>query len=102
MAVMMKIIIYGRFESGKYALALHLVQDNPMLARTVVISDAGGMRRFLASPDSSVGIVYAESVRSIMSNYKQSKFGSVLFIAAPGEMDAAENSTPHSQGGTRG
>lgn len=84
----MKIVVYGRFESGKYALAMQLVRDNPFLGQPVIITDVAGMRRFLSSPESAVGIVYAETVRLIMSRYSKEKFGTVLFVAAPGEIEA--------------
>ena len=90
MAVVMKIIVYGRYQSGKYALALQLVLDNPFLGDPVVINDAKDMKRFLASHNSSVGIVYASSVHLIMGKSIEEKFGSVLFVAAPGEIDVTE------------
>ena len=86
---MMKIIVYGRYQSGKYALALQLVLDNPFLGDPVVINDTAEMKRFLASHKSSVGIVYASSVHLIMGKSSDEKFGSVLFVAAPGEIDGA-------------
>lgn len=90
MAVMMKIIVYGRYHSGKYALALQLVRDNPFLGEPVVLNDTADMTRFLASQKSSVGIVYASSVLWIMGQCREAKFGSVLFVAAPGEIDGTK------------
>lgn len=90
MAVMLKIIVYGRYQSGKYALALQLVGDNPFLGEPVVINNTHDMKRFLASHRSSVGIVYASNVHLIMGKNSEEKFGSVLFVAAPGEIDVIE------------
>ncbi|ATU94914.1 hypothetical protein B5P45_27685 [Phyllobacterium zundukense] len=85
MAVMMKNIVHGRYQSGKYALALQLARDNPFLGDPVVINDTVDMTRFLASHKSSVGIVYASSVQLIIGRCSsEEKFGSVLFVAAPG------------------
>jgi hypothetical protein len=90
MAVMMKIIIYGRYHSGKYALALQLVRDNPFLGEPVVLNDTADMTRFLAAHKSTVGIVCASSVHLIMGKSREEKFGSVLFVAAPGAIDVTE------------
>lgn len=90
MAVMLKIIVYGRYQSGKYALALQLMHDNPFLGEPVIINNPHDMKRFLASHRSSVGIVYASNVHSIMGKSSAEKFGSVLFVAAPGEINVTE------------
>ena len=89
MAVMMKIIVHGRYQSGKYALALQLARDNPFLGDPVVINDTVDVTRFLASHKSSVGIVCASSVQLIIGKSSEEKFRSVLFVAAPGEIDGA-------------
>lgn len=92
MAVMLKIIVYGRYQSGKYALALQLMHDNPFLGEPAIINNTHDMKRFLASHRSSVGIVYASNVNMIMGKSRAEKFGSVLFVAAPGEIDVTEES----------
>lgn len=79
--------MYGGRESGKYALALQLLQDNPFLGEPVLLEDPAAMKKFLATPRANMGIVVSSSVQLIMNKSSDEKFGSVLFIPAPGEIE---------------
>nr|WP_181377345.1 hypothetical protein [Ochrobactrum sp. LM19]AJW30016.1 hypothetical protein pLM19O2_p71 [Ochrobactrum sp. LM19] len=90
MALFSKLTVYGRSESGKYALADRLVRDNAMLEGPFVLRDPSALSRFLALPGSAVGIVHATSVRVIVSRCKALNLGTVLFVPAPEEVSSDE------------
>ena len=85
---MTKIVIYGGTGSGKYALALQLLQDNPMLGEPVLIGSPSQMRPFLNSAHSGIGIVNATNIQRIITKTRSMAVGQVLFVPAPAEVEA--------------
>lgn len=90
MALFTKLIVYGRTDSGKFALADRLIRENVLLRGPKVIRDPSAMHAFLKMPESSVGILHASCARTIMKRCADEKFGTVLFIPAPAELVSDE------------
>lgn len=88
MTILMKVIVYGGPDSGREALAQQLAYDNPVIDCPQIITNAKDMRAYLNTPQSHIGIVNAVSVAAIMRRCPGQKFGAVLFVAAPGMLDA--------------
>ena len=82
-----KIIIYGGKDGGKYDTAAKLLHDNPFLSQPAIITNPSSMKEFLSKPFPTVGIINATCSNHIVRKCPELKFGNVIFLADPLEID---------------